>query len=181
MAGRTLTGKARASQQGLGYLVVMFWVALASLTLAGEAALWSKERQREREVELLFVGDQMRRAIGSYYEAAPGEVKRFPASLEVLLSDTRFVPARRHLRRIYADPMTGKAAWGLVLTPEGGVTGVYSTSRDAPIKRAGFAQQDAEFEHKAQYTEWRFIHHATRTVFLPPTMFRYVEPVGAGQ
>lgn len=177
MARRSAIGSARrARQQGLGYLAVLFWLALASLALTGEGLLWSMQRQRDREEELLFIGDEMRRAIGRYHDATPAEPKRYPPSLDVLVQDRRFLPPRRHLRRIYADPMTGKPAWGLVLGADGGVTGVYSTSRQVPVKRAGFAERDIEFEHKTQYAEWRFVYHGARTRHEPATMLRYVEP-----
>lgn len=173
MAGRSPTGRRpRAAQGGIGYLAVLFWLAVGSVALTGEAMLWSMERQREREEELLFVGDQIRRAIGSYYEASPTEPKRFPATLEVLLEDKRFLPARRHLRRIYADPMTGTAHWTLVTAAGGGVIGVHSSSRRAPLKRSGFTGIDAQLEHKARYDEWHFVYHGARTQHLPPVMLR---------
>lgn len=160
----------RRPQRGIGYLVVLFWLALGSLALAGEAMLWSMERQREREEELLFAGDQIRRAIGSYYEATPSGSKRLPPTLEVLLEDTRFLPARRHLRQIHVDPMTGTSAWGLMRGADGGLIGVHSRSQRAPLKRRGFAAVDAEFEHKTQYAEWHFVYHGARTLHLPPVM-----------
>lgn len=166
----------RLGQGGIGYLVVLFWLALGSLALTGEALLWSMERQREREEELLFVGDQLRRAIGSYYDASPSEPKRLPPSLDVLLEDARFLPARKHLRRVYADPMTGTRAWGLVRGSDGGVLGVYSTSQRAPLRRTGFAAVDAEFEHKARYADWQFVYHGARTLHLPPVMLRPSAP-----
>ena len=48
MASRSQTGRPppRAAQGGLGYVVVLFWLALGSLALAGEAMLWSMDRQR---------------------------------------------------------------------------------------------------------------------------------------
>lgn len=171
MARRSPSGSApRARQHGLGYLAVLFWLALGSIALAGEAMLWSVQRQREREEQLLFVGDQIRHAIGSYYEASPAEPRRYPPSLDVLLDDRRFLPARRHLRRIYIDPMTGRPDWGLVRGIDGGVTGVYSLSRRAPLKRSQFAALDLDFQHKPQYADWRFIHHGARTVYVPPVM-----------
>lgn len=171
MARRSPSGRARrARQRGLGYLAVLFWLALASIALAGEAMLWSVQRQRDREEQLLFAGDQIRRAIGSYHDASPTQPGRYPPSLDVLLDDRRFLPARRHLRRLYADPMTGRPDWGLVRGADGGVIGVYSLSRRMPLKRDGFAATDLDFERKAQYAEWRFIHHGARMLYLPPVM-----------
>jgi len=59
-------------------------------------------------------------------------------NFDELLSDPRFPTPVRHLRRVYRDPMTGSTEWGLVKEPDGGLSGVYSPSTDAPFKRAGF-------------------------------------------
>ena len=178
MASRSQTGRPppRAAQGGLGYVVVLFWLALGSLALAGEAMLWSMDRQRAREDELLFAGDQIRRAIGSYHDASPTEPKRYPDSLEVLLHDQRFLPGRRHLRRVYVDPMTGRPDWALLRRPDGTITGVHSRSQRAPLKRSGFAILDLEFEHRQRYADWQFIHHSARTLYLPPVMLRPAAP-----
>ena len=55
---------------------------------------------REKERDLLFVGDQFRRAIGEYYEKAPGGVKVYPKKLEDLLRDNRYPGVQRWLRKI---------------------------------------------------------------------------------
>jgi len=38
--------------------------------------------------------------------------------LEELLEDPRFPNTVRHLRKPFADPMTGQAEWGLAKAPE---------------------------------------------------------------
>ncbi len=173
MAGRSRSGNGRRrGQRGIGYLLVLLWLALGSVVLTGEALLWSVQRQREREEQLLFVGDQIRRAIGSYHAAGPSEPRPYPPSLDVLLNDTRFLPARRHLRRLYRDPMTGTTDWGLVRGSDGGVIGVYSRSEHKPLRQTGFAATDLDFEGQAQYARWRFIHHNARTIYQPPVMLR---------
>lgn len=160
----------RRRQTGIGYLFVLGALAVGSVVVVGEAVLWTVERQREREVELLFVGDQFRRAIGSYYEASPSDSRRLPPTLDALLEDARFLPPRRHLRRIYADPMTGAAAWGLVRVADGGIIGVHSLSQRASLKQTGFAAVDLEFERKTRYTDWQFVYPGARTLHLPPVM-----------
>ena len=44
----------------------------------------------------------------------------------------------RHLRRLYRDPLTGSADWGVVKGPDGGVIGVYSQAPGKPLKQDGF-------------------------------------------
>ena len=97
-------------QRGFTYLGVLVIVALMGFGLAAFGELYSHAAQREKERELLFVGDQFRNAIASYYNKSPG-AKVYPRKLEDLLEDTRFPMPQHHLRRVYNDPMTGKADW----------------------------------------------------------------------
>jgi type II secretory pathway pseudopilin PulG len=136
-------------------------VALAGVALAATGVIWSTERQREREKELLFIGTQFRNAIASYYERSPGLVKRYPTKLQDLLKDGRYLTVQRHLTQIYLDPMTATREWGLIPAPEGGIMGIYSTSSAAPIKRSGFTSTYSDFEGKTSYAEWRFIYRPT--------------------
>jgi type II secretory pathway pseudopilin PulG len=147
----------RLNQNGFTYLALLFAVAIVGVALAATGVLWSTERQRERERELLFVGGQIRQAIGSYYMRSPGLVKRYPAKLDDLIKDDRFITTQRHMRRRYVDPLTNSNEWGLVTAPEGGVMGVYSLADGTPIKHAGFDEQDAEFEGKSHYSDWKFV------------------------
>lgn len=148
----------RRNQNGFTYMGLLFAVAMAGVALAATGMLWSTQRQRDREQELLFVGNQIRQAIGSYYVRSPGLVKRYPAKLDDLLKDNRYINVQRHLRQRYIDPMTDTKEWGLVMAPEGGVMGVYSLAADTPIKQAGFAERDAELEGKTRYSDWKFVY-----------------------
>jgi type II secretory pathway pseudopilin PulG len=79
----------------------------------------------------------------------------YPGSLEELLKDERFPGVRRHLRKIFVDPMTGKAEWGLVQVA-GRIVGVHSLSTAVPIKQAGFESEDQTFSGAQSYAEWVF-------------------------
>src|SRR5262249_55589670 len=68
----------------------------------------------------------------------------------------RFPFVVRHLRRYYADPMTGQRDWVLVRNLEGGIVGVRSRSELRPIKQALFPEGLA-FGSAVSYGEWRFI------------------------
>lgn len=152
------------TQGGFTYLGLLFAVALAGVALAATGVVWSTERQRERERELLFVGQQFRDAIASYYERSPGLVKRYPSKLEDLLKDSRFLTVRRHLRQLYADPMTGNREWAPIAAPEGGIMGVHSLSSAAPVKRHGFPEELADLEGRSSYSDWKFVYRpATQT------------------
>lgn len=152
---------AHAGEAGFTFLGLLFAVAIASLALAGTGVLWHFEGRREKEKELLFVGEAYRRAIASYYDASPGTTKEYPKRLEDLLLDSRFPMPVRHLRRLYRDPMSGDNNWKLTLVQER-ITGVASRSGDQPIKVAGFSAEQAGFEQARSYADWRFEHGAAR-------------------
>ena len=139
--------------RGFTYLTVLFVVAvlMAGLALVGE--MWETAARREREAELLFVGNQYRKAIQLYVLAGKAQ---YPRTLDDLLKDPRQPSTQRYLRKLYPDPMTGKSEWGLVKGPDGGIGGVYSLSEDKPLKVAGFKLRDASLEGAQKYSDWKF-------------------------
>ena len=151
---------------GYSYLVLLFTVAIAAAGMAGTGIVWHTEQIRERETELLFVGNQFRAAIISYYaRTPPGSPRRYPGSLDELLKDPRFPMTVRHLRKLYRDPITGTTDWGLMTHPGGGIMGVYSKSEALPLKRAEFDGPNRIFEDRAllqgktfAYKDWQFAH-----------------------
>ena len=100
-------------QRGFTYLGLLIIIAVMGAGLAAFGELFSHAAQREKERELIFIGNQFRGAIASYYNKSPG-AKVYPKKLEDLLEDKRFPMPQHHLRRVYSDPMTGKAEWGMV-------------------------------------------------------------------
>jgi type II secretory pathway pseudopilin PulG len=157
MTGRHEIRTVPARMRGFGYIGLLILVAMMSIALAGAGEVWHTAQQREKEQELLFAGGQFRRAIAQYYANTPGKARRYPLQLEELLKDPRHPGIRRYLRKIYLDPMTGKAEWGLVTGPGGEIYGVYSRSQDAPLKQASFRLAEKDFEGKTKYSEWVFI------------------------
>jgi type II secretory pathway pseudopilin PulG len=140
---------------------VLLLLVLASLGALVGAEVWATAVKREREAQLLFVGEQYRRAIESYWRASPADAKALPTSFDVLLQDDRFPMPVRHLRRLYPDPIDAKAGWGLVRAGNG-ILGVYSRSEDVPIKRSGFPPHLLSFEGAATYKQWRFVFQLPR-------------------
>lgn len=142
---------------GFTYLALLFAVAIGGVGLAAAATFWSTDIRRDKEEELLFIGEEFRRAIALYYYRTPGPVRQYPATLAELLEDSRYPGTQRYLRRLYRDPMTGAADWGLILTPDGRIQGVHSRSTDAPFKQAQFPKQWTDFEGKQRYADWTFV------------------------
>lgn len=150
-------------QAGFTYLWVLLSVAFLATGLALAAETYSVSQQREQEKELLRIGHEFRAAIGSYHAVVRGEsgTHEYPISLDDLLKDNRAANVRRHLRKIYADPLTGKAEWGLV-TVGGRIVGIHSMSLKLPIKQRGFDTDDAGFQGRSSYAHWQFIYPTSR-------------------
>ncbi|MDB5905467.1 MAG: hypothetical protein JWM26_4345, partial [Betaproteobacteria bacterium] len=131
-----------ARERGVTFLALLLAIALVSSVLAASASVWSQAQRREREKQLLWAGDQFRRALAAYSRAGNGT---YPRTLEDLLEDTRSPARRRFLRQIYEDPMTRGAEWGLIRNPAGGIIGVFSRFEGAPIKKGQFPEQYGSF------------------------------------
>jgi type II secretory pathway pseudopilin PulG len=160
---RTRMAASTTRPGGFTYVTVLFAVAVTGIGLASVGQVWRTVQQRDKETQLLFVGDQFRRAIGSFYEY-PAAEKRYPRSLDELLQDPRNPNLVRHLRRIYGDPMTGKSEWGLVTAPDGQIVGVFSLSALEPIRRHGFADGYQAFSGALQYSDWKFVYTGGQAV-----------------
>lgn len=152
----------RSRQAGFTYLAALFLVGVLGAILASIGVVWSTMQQRDKERELLLIGEQFRGAIGQYYEKSPGSVKKYPQTLNDLLKDERQLATQRHLRKIFIDPMTRTNKWGLVQAPEGGIMGVHSLSENPPLKTANFGKVNLELEGKAKYSEWLFVYRPVK-------------------
>lgn len=145
-------------QAGFTYLAMLFAIAISGVILVEVGINWTQESRREKERQLLFVGNQFRQAIALYYERSPGAVKRYPKKLEDLLTDERYGTPQHYLRKLYRDPITNQAQWGLVISPDGGIMGVHSFSDDRPIKTAEFDYPNRSFDGAESYSKWRFTY-----------------------
>ncbi|MGU7780114.1 type II secretion system protein [Burkholderia sp. PU8-34] len=151
-----IRGRPRAARQrGLVLLALMIALMLMSIALAGALDVWTLQRRRDQEKQLLFAGDQYRRAIIRYYQLA----RAYPATVDDLLDDTRFPKPMHHLRRAYPDPITGQNDWFFLWRADR-FYGVYSSSDQATIKRAGFPQRYSDFEGDETYRKWKFLYLA---------------------
>jgi len=160
---RTRGFRPRAPRRARGVVLIALLLMLTLMAIGslGAAEVWATARQRDRETELLFVGNQYRRAIEHYWRAGGHTL---PKSLDDLLQDDRFPMPVRHLRRPFGDPMTDSADWGLVMIGDG-ISGVYSRSEAPALKRANFPKAYAGFEGKENIADWQF-------VFVPPARLR---------
>ena len=147
----------RGLEAGFTYLGLLILIAILLLATSTTLTLGSIAQRREAEQRLLEVGAAYRQAIASYLNSSPAGRRSYPASLAELLKDPRYPGVRRHLRHIYPDPITGKAEWGLVPAPGGGIMGIHSLSDARAIKIAEFEVENQLFEGKERYSEWVFV------------------------
>ncbi|MBN8486836.1 MAG: type II secretion system protein [Burkholderiales bacterium] len=136
-------------------------LAVASTAGAAVAQRWSDQASREKERQLLRVGDAYARALADYRASSPGSDKRYPTSLDQLLLDTRFAGIRRHLRALYPDPLTGLADWVLVRDSRGDIVGVRSRSLLAPWIHTPQRLQHTDLPPASRYADWVFTPRQT--------------------
>lgn len=153
-AGKRQGPRGLRPMRGMSYLLVLFALAALGTGLAGTGVVWQQVVQREREAELLRIGQQFRQALASYYLSTPGSTKQYPERLSELLEDRRYPVPRRHLRRLYADPMTRSADWVLVRSG-GRIVALHSRSTAEPL-RSHHTGPDAVFAGTGSYDQWVF-------------------------
>jgi type II secretory pathway pseudopilin PulG len=154
--GHIAIASATRKRAGVVLLALLIAMMLGAIGALAAVEAWMSTRQHEKEVQLLYVGDQYRQAIRRYYYSAPrGQARVLPARLEDLLDDDRSPVTQHHLRRLFPDPVTASSEWGLLMQGDR-ITGVYSLSEAAPMKHTGFDPADASFEDKKTYREWVF-------------------------
>lgn len=144
-----------AGQGGYMLLALLITLVIGGLAAVRTAEVWSTLEQREKEQQLLFVGEQYLQAIRSYYAATPRGTRELPPTIEALLQDDRFVEPVRHLRQAYPDPFQPE---GLQLVHLGGrIMGVYSPADIAPRKHANFPRGQEGFADAKSIRDWKFI------------------------
>jgi type II secretory pathway pseudopilin PulG len=155
----------RAPEGGFVLIGVLIVLALAALGAVQTGQRLADTRQRANEEELLYIGEQYRQAIESYWRMSPGPVRTLPMRLEDLVQDPRFVQPRRHLRKLYADPLAPEVPWG-ELKSGNALVGIYSQAPGVPFRQAGFTAEQPGFANAQRYADWHFV------VKLPPTVGR---------
>jgi len=145
--------RARRRGGGFTYVGLLALIVLIGILLAAAGEVVATSAQREREKQLLWVGHAYRAAIGRYWN-----YKRvYPQSLQDLLGAAPDAPIQvRFLRSLYPDPMTNAVDWVLLPAPNGGIMGVASSSKRAPLKTGHFDDADQDFANATSYGDWQF-------------------------
>lgn len=162
MSRRQLQARPRLSPQahqaGYAYLALLILIAIIGVAAAASAQLGNIYQRRMAEKELLFVGGEFQRALLSYANNTPAGQPAQPRTLNDLVHDPRYPNPVHHLRKVYADPMTGKTNWVLVKSIDGqSIIGIHSASKAHPIQIANFPSEFSGFEDQKTYWQWVFI------------------------
>lgn len=162
-----------ASSGGFTYMTVLVIVVVVGIAASRGAIVWKTAMQREKEIELLSRGTQIRDALRRWYKVkvVPGETKLTPidpraaavpspTELKALLKDPNLPGNVRYLRpTALIEPMSDKPEKEWVIIREGGrIVGVKSSSEKEPLKQGNFPLDlhPADFEKKKKYSEWEF-------------------------
>ena len=157
-----------------GYTYLLLLLAIAVIGMAASTALsvGATMTRRDAERELLAIGLEFQKALRSYAGTRTGAAMSTsgngPRSLEDLLKDPRAPSVRRHLRQIYADPLTGKAEWGLLKDAQGHIVGVHSLAEGRPIQRTEFPADLSNLQDAETYSQWVFALPAMRAAGTSP-------------
>ncbi len=151
--GGFAAGFGSRGDRGFTYVGLLALIVLIGILLAAAGEVASTAAQREREVQLLWVGHEYRTAIGRYWSRK----RAYPQTLQELLGSAPDAPVQvRYLRRLYPDPMTNAIDWVLVPAPNGGIMGVASSSKRVPLKTGHFDDTDPGFADAKSYGDWQF-------------------------
>jgi type II secretory pathway pseudopilin PulG len=179
-----MAGPRKRREAGFTYLALVILLAIIGLVGAATLKVDSLLRRAAAEEELLEIGAAFSAALQSYAAATPKGQTAQPPTLQDLLKDPRFPGLRRHLRKMFVDPVTGKGEWGVVyLGDRTGVVAIHSLSDAKPLKLANFDARFQNFENKEHISDWKFTANGQGLAQpvqlagapLPPSM---VAPVG---
>lgn len=155
MERNTVSGRpGKTAQQGSIFMGMLVTVAIVAILLMETGQVWSSVIRREREAQLLAQGNEIRRAIGLYYDVQ----QTYPKTLEELLLDKRQPIIKRYLRRLYKDPMDPTQEWGVVEGPGETIMGVFSQAKGQPLKRDNFRKGNETFIGQSSYQGWIFLY-----------------------
>jgi type II secretory pathway pseudopilin PulG len=168
------------SSAGFTYVAAIVMVVIMGIMLSQAAQYWTLRMQREREVELLYKGTQVRDAMRRWYNfkvpdptatgvpAVPVQVTPPRANLtelKTLLNGTDSAAKTHFLRPSnmkVRDPKSGKELdWELFkVAGSPKVSGVYIKSDALPLKQDNFPfdLHPDDFKGKKKYSEWVFIY-----------------------
>ncbi|MEI6737922.1 MAG: hypothetical protein WCL29_05525 [Pseudomonadota bacterium] len=176
------SGKA-GTEAGYTYFGLLLAILGASLAVSAGVTLLGNEVRRDKEAELMFAGDEIRRAIELYHAKNAASPHPFPKKMGWLLHDPNQPSLQRYLRKIYRDPVRNPDAgdasvedsdWVSIVDANGQIVGVHSNSAREPLRQTGFPKQYESVRQAKHYSDWKFI--AGGSVPVEPKASSNVQP-----
>jgi type II secretory pathway pseudopilin PulG len=96
--GANPPGRCALDDRGFVMVALLVGMAVAAIWLGAAIPAWRQQALREKEMQLIFIGEQYARAIVLYQKKNQGQ---YPSGIDILVSD-------RYLRRKWKDPVSGK-------------------------------------------------------------------------
>jgi type II secretory pathway pseudopilin PulG len=169
----SLISRDRVKERGFTMVAVIVIMAIMAIFLTVAVETVSFQQRREKEEELIFRGNQIVEAI-RLFRARNG---RFPLALDELVK-----AKPRVLRKVWADPITGKPDWEPVFFGEEGTNvgaGGKGTAPPQPtpgptpaagaktgpiigVHSRSCADSIKVFEGRTRYCEWKFYFDPNR-------------------
>src|SRR5262245_13902400 len=103
------------SDAGFSLSALIFFATAASILMAAAVPAYVIQAKRERELELMFRGQEYMRALQKYQR----KFGVYPSTVDQLLSTNNI----RFLRKPYVDPITGKEFRRITRNPDGSLNG----------------------------------------------------------
>lgn len=133
----------KTAQAGYALMTLLFLSALVLILLGAEVPRILTQGQREREEELIFRGEEYRRAFARYYRT----YGRLPLKLEELAEPRNRL---RFIRKLYPDPISGDGRWRLIrVGPMGELVGSVTRQDRIQFQTPG-AEQKTEKKAEPQ-------------------------------
>ncbi|CAD5373518.1 General secretion pathway protein [Rubrivivax sp. A210] len=146
---RAAGGVRGAHGRGFTYLLMLFALAAGGAAMGLLASAWTTAAERQLERESRHRGQEIADAMGRWRAVvlAPeaGTAAAGPQTLEELVKDRRTPTLQRHLRRVWEDPLTGRADWVLLRDARGAITALHSrASRPARLSHDLEPREDGQ-------------------------------------
>jgi len=140
------------NEKGFTLFILLASIVMMGISIGIGVKQWKVMVQQDKEAELLFRGDQIRKGIQAYL-LGPGRGLKYPKSLEDLVGGG--FKGRNYVRRLYKDPITN-GEWELL--GKNRIVGIRSSSNQVPLKTGNFPLAYQCFEEAQTYRDWVFIY-----------------------
>src|SRR5882762_10224354 len=119
---------------GFSLSALIFFATAASILAAAAVPAYQMQAKRERELELIFRGEEYTRAIQKYQR----KFGVYPSAIDQLVQTNGL----RFVRHVYKDPMTGKDFRLIRINPDGSLSGskVFTQNANNPQSLFGNTQ-----------------------------------------